>query len=230
MKPERAAAALRQTSLFGELDDGAVRRISERAIARTYRKNDLIFHEGDAGESLFVVAEGLVKVYVTSGDGGEMVLATLTEGDIFGELAVISGARRSASARALQPTTLLALTRATFTELVRDEPSLVTALFELMGKLLRRMLMQASDLVFLDLPGRVAKLLLEAAEEKGEPGDDGIAVDLGVSQTDLAAMVGGSRPSVNQILRQFEERGYLTIDGKKVVIRDMELLKRRAAT
>jgi CRP/FNR family transcriptional regulator, cyclic AMP receptor protein len=228
MRGDRIAAVLAETSLFSGLDDGARRALTPEFIPRTYRKGDLVFSQGDQGESLFIVAEGLVKLSLVSLEGAEMVLATIRPPSVFGELALLDGGPRTASARALQATTLLALTRPSFIRVLLDNPRLADALHRSLGAIIRRTLQQASDLVFLDLPGRVAKLLLALAGEQGQEVEGGIRLDLDVTQTTLAGMVGGSRPSVNQCLRSFQERGLLELSGREILIRDLEGLRRRA--
>ena len=228
MRSDRIAAVLAETSLFSDLDDGARRALAPEIVPRAYRKGDLIFSQGDRGESLFIVAEGLVKLSLTSVEGAEMVLATLRPPSVFGELALLDGGARTASARALQETTLLALTRPSFMRLLLDNPRLADALHRSLGTIIRRTLQQASDLVFLDLPGRLAKLLLALAQEEGKEIEGGVRLDLDVTQTTLAGMVGGSRPSVNQALRAFQERGLLELRGREILIRDIERLRRRA--
>ncbi|HEX2050978.1 MAG TPA: Crp/Fnr family transcriptional regulator [Actinomycetota bacterium] len=228
MNADQGIDVLAATQLFGRLDRAQLRHVWDRVVVRTYRKGDVMFHQGDPGESLYVVARGLVNVYVGSEAGDEMVLASLRPPEMLGELAVIDGGPRSASARAIEPTTVLALTRTRFMELVRGNPAIADALHESLGALLRRVLQHASDLVFLDLAGRVAKLLVTLADERGETADDGIVLDLHLSQTHLAGMVGGSRPSVNQILRAFQERGYLEMRGRTIVVKRPDALRRRA--
>ncbi len=228
MRSDRIAAVLAETSLFSDLDDGARRTLAPEIVPRSYWKGDLIFSQGDRGESLFIVAEGLVKLSLTSVEGAEMVLATLRPPSVFGELALLDGGARTASARALQATTLLALTRPSFMRLLLDNPRLADALHRSLGTIIRRTLQQASDLVFLDLPTRLAKLLLALAQEEGKEIEGGVRLDLDVTQTTLAGMVGGSRPSVNQALRAFQERGLLELRGREILIRDIERLRRRA--
>jgi CRP/FNR family transcriptional regulator, cyclic AMP receptor protein len=228
MNAERAAELVGRARLFGDLDRGARLRLGERAVERSYRRGQLIFGEGDPGDSLFVVTEGLVKVFVTSEDGDEMVLVTLRSGDTFGELALIDGGVRSASAEALEPTKVMVLTRPTLLQIMADQPGLAESLLRALGTVLRRLTEQAADLVFLDLHGRVAKLLVALGDERGRARDDAVELDLHMTQTDLAAMVGGSRQSVNQILRSFERRGYLEFHGRTVVIKRSEELRRRA--
>jgi CRP/FNR family transcriptional regulator, cyclic AMP receptor protein len=228
MRGDKAAQLLRRTSLFGELSGDALLLLGERAVERSYRRGQLIFTQGDLGDSLFVVVEGLIKVFVTSDEGDEMVLVTLRPPETFGEIALVEGGRRSASAETLEPTTALALTRSTLLEVAAEHPALTESLLRAVGAVVRRLTEQASDLVFLDLNGRVAKLLLALAQDRGGSQGDEITLDLHVTQTDLAAMVGGSRQSVNQILRSFERRGYVEIQGRHMTLREVDLLRRRA--
>lgn len=230
MDHEQAAELLAKTQIFGEIDEDSIRKLAERATLRTYAKGQLIFHQGDLAGSLFVMKEGLVKVFVTSEDGDEMVLVTLRPPDTFGELALLDGSDRSASAEALEPTTVVEVNRTTFLDIVRSTPHMMEALLVSMGAVLRRLTEQAADLVFLDLHGRVAKLLMTMADEHGNANDDGIELDVKLTQTDIAAMVGGSRQSINQILRSFEERGYVELRGKTMLVKQPDRLRHRAGS
>jgi CRP/FNR family transcriptional regulator, cyclic AMP receptor protein len=228
MKLETIATHLAATRLFGELDPAALSSLAERAVERTYKKGQLLVYQGDSGDSLFVIIEGLVKVMVTSEEGEEMVLVTLRPSDTFGELSLVDGGPRSASAEAVEPTRVLIITRAILLELLGDHPSLTDSLLRSLGSLARRLTEQAADLVFLDIHGRMAKLLLSMADERGKQTEGGVVLDLNLTQADLAAMVGGSRQSVNQTLRSFESRGYLEIEGRSITLRKPDELRRRA--
>lgn len=228
MNADQAARFLGATELFEGLDPTTLKHVAERCIDRTYKKGQLIFHQGDPGASLFLVVEGLVKVLVPSVEGGEMVLVTIAPPQTFGEIALVDGGPRSASAEAVEDTRVIALARPTMLELLSEHPELTDALLASLGKIIRRLTEQTSDLVFLDLHGRVAKLLMNFAQERGETTAEGIVLDLHLTQTDLASMVGGSRQSVNQILRSFEGRGYLEVTGRTIVLKQPEALRRRA--
>jgi CRP/FNR family transcriptional regulator, cyclic AMP receptor protein len=229
MRADRAIQALGETRLFRGMEPNALAKLGEHATTRTYRKGQLIFYEGDPGTSLFIVLDGLVKVFVTSEEGESMLLATLRPPDVFGELALLDGEPRSASAEALKDTQVLELGRQAFLDVLHKEPSFTEGLLATLGGLIRRLTEQTADLVFLDLHGRVAKLLLNVADERGVDVTDGIELDLDLTQGELASMVGGSRQSVNQVLKFFERRDYVTLDGRKVVIKDKGSLLRRAS-
>lgn len=228
MRPDEAATLLRRTELFGHVGDDGLLRIAERSTTRRYKKGHLVFRQGDPGHCLFVLVDGLVKVVVTSEQGEEMVLVTLEPPATFGELAVIDGRPRSASVEVIEPATVLSLERSTLLELIDRQPAVREGLLRSLGGLLRRLTDQASDFVFLDLQGRVAKLLVRLAESQPGGGSGETVLDLRLTQGDLAHMVGGSRQRVNQILRSLEDRGYLELRSRKILVKDLEHLRRRA--
>jgi CRP-like cAMP-binding protein len=226
--PPDTAALLATTLLFGAMERNALQRRAERAVRRPCRRGEVIFREGDPGEALLVVIDGLVKVYVTSPAGDEMLLVTLGPSSVFGELPLVDGGARSASAAAVETTTLLSITRAALLDSLSADARLADGLLRSLGSMVRRLTDQAADLVFLDLHGRVAKLLLGLAEGQGSPAGSPQTLDLHLTQTELASMVGGSRQSVNQVLRSFDRLGLVHLDGRHIVIREPERLRRRA--
>ncbi len=222
------ATLLSNTRLIGTMTTDALQRLSDKAVERSYRRGEVIFRESDPGDALCVVVKGLVKIYLTSAEGDEMLLVTLGPSAVFGELPMVDGGLRSASAAAVEASTVLTLTRTALLDALSSSPELVDGLLRSMGSMVRRLTDQAADLVFLDLHGRVAKLLLGLAEERGTTDAAGLALDLRLTQTDLANMVGGSRQSVNQVLHSFERRGFVELDGRRIVIKKPDLLLRRA--
>ena len=228
MRTEASVELLRRTRLFAGLSEPTLRALAERALERSFPRHSRLFYQGDPGTGLFVVASGMVKVVVTSEDGEEMVLVTLGPGDALGELSVVDGGPRSASAEALEPTVALMITRPVLLDLATRDRALTEALLHTLGGLLRRLTEQASDLVFLDLPGRMAKLLVGLAAERGLETPEGVELDANLTQSDLAGMVGASRQSVNQLLQGFARRGYLQVRGRRIVVHRLDLLRRRA--
>lgn len=221
-------SALAETQLFHDLDEKSIQLLSERLVARAFPKGQIIFHQGDPGDALFVLVDGLVKVTVTSPKGDQMLLITLDAPATFGELALIDGQPRSASVEAVERTEVLILGRDVWSQLVDDQPSFTEALLSSMARMVRRLTDQASDFAFLDLHGRVAKLLVRYADEGGQVTPGGVMLDLHLTQSDIARMVGGSRQSVNQILRSLEERGYLEIQNRKILLVEPDRLRQRA--
>ncbi len=217
---------LRSAAIFAELPDDALARLAARCVRRTYGRNQFLWYQGDDGAHLIVVASGLVKVVLGSPQGGEVVLTTLGPGEISGELAVLDGSPRSASVVAAEPTTVLLLTRATVLDMLNRYPSVLDALLRSLGNLIRRITEQAGDFVFLDLGGRVAKLLLHLAEAHGA---SSTVLDLRLTQSDLAAMVGATRPAVNRVLQHLAGRGVIEVDGQRIVLVNLAELRRRAS-
>ena len=222
------ASLLANSALFADLEPTALDFLAERATRVEFERGRTIFRQGDEGDTLYVIADGMVKVWVSSGEGGEMVLATLRAPDAFGELSAVDGRPRSASATTLEPTTLVALDRATLLDAVHRHPGVADGMMRGLGGLARRITEQTSDLVFLDLAGRLAKTLATLADRDGSVEGDTVVLALPLTQTELAEMVGGSRQSVNHILKTFEARGFLEVrGGREVVISDLEALRRR---
>ena len=155
-----------------------------------------------------------------------MGLVTLRPPETFGELAAIDGRPRSASAEALEPATVLVLDRDVLLGMLAHHPELMQGILSSMSAVIRRLTGQTADLVFLDLPGRVAKLLMTLADRGGP--EPGAVVDLKMTQSELGGMVGASRQAVNHALHEFERRGYLELQGKKVVLKRPDALRRRA--
>lgn len=213
--------------MFGPLEPSDLEDLASAALQRTYTRGQYLCTQGDTGDQLFVIAEGLVKVVFATEQGEEMVLATLRPPEVFGELAVLDRALRSASVLAVEPTLVLTLSRPRLLEAMRRSPPLVDAILATLGRLVRRLTDQAGDLAFLDLGGRLAKLLLRLGSEHGVTRGDAV-LDLPFTQSDLAAMIGASRPAVNRVLHVFVDRGFLEINGQTIVLRDLEGLRRRA--
>ena len=218
------ASLLAKVEPFGELDEGTRLVVAGRAGRRVVERGQVICWQGEPGESMFVLLEGAVKLVVRSKDGGLVELARHEPPASFGELALLDGGPRSASAEAVERSTLLVVTRAELVRLLRSEEQVAEALLRSLGRMVRRTTDQVTDLAFLSLPGRVAAKLLELAGPAGQ----GAARTRRLTQLELATMVGGARQSVNQALKSLEARGYIRVAGRAVEILDPEQLQRLA--
>jgi CRP/FNR family cyclic AMP-dependent transcriptional regulator len=227
MPNDFAIEALGRCPLFSGLGTESRQAIAQSLRMRKFRRGEVLFHEGDPGDSLFIVAAGAVKVVVPSDDGDEAILATLRRGDFLGELALLDGAPRSASAIALEATEALTLPRARFNTLVATEPAIRDALLSSLAAELRRLTAHVAELHFLDLTGRLAAILARLAQEHGTRDADGsIRLDAPLTQSDVAAMIGATRQSVNKLLGEFVAEGLLRLDHETLVIPDLEALVR----
>jgi CRP-like cAMP-binding protein len=229
LQAEFAVEALGRCRLFAGLCPEALEAIARSLRIRRFRRGEVLFHEGDPGDALFIVASGAVKVVVPSEEGEEAILVTLKRGDFLGELALLDGAPRSASAIALEATDALTLPRDQFRALADAEPAIRSALLEAMARELRRLTKHVAELHFLDLTGRLAARLVRLAEEHGERLPDGsVRLDAPLTQSDLAAMIGATRQSVNKLLGEFEEEGLLRLERDSIVVADVPALARAA--
>jgi len=208
--------------LFAGLDPEARAALAATATLRSYRRGQVLFLEDDPGDALLVLRSGAVSVFRTAPSGERAMLAVLRPPEVLGEVSLLDGAPRSASAEALEDTSALALSRQAFLGLVHAHPRILDAVLRSFGALVRRLTEQTADHVFLDLPGRVAKALVRLAAAGGPVAE----VDL--TQTQLAEMAGGSRQSVNQAIGTFAARGWLHTEGRRIVVTDLAALRRRA--
>lgn len=207
---------------FGGLEPAALERLAASMRSRRFRRGEVIFHIGDPGDALFVIVSGDVKISLPSETGDEAILATLRPGDVFGELALLDGAPRSASATALGPTETVVLPRDRFRELLAMEAGFRDALLASIAGELRRLTRHVEELHFLDITGRLAARLVRLAEEAGTPLPDGdIQLRANLTQADLAAMVGCTRQSVNKLLGQFTDDGLVRLERDGIVITDL---------
>jgi CRP-like cAMP-binding protein len=213
---------LRQTSLLRSVPGEDLKAVVAASRLRAFRRGQVVFTTGDPGDTLIVVISGRVKVEVRSADGGELTLAIIEPGGVFGELSVADGGSRSADAETLEACELLFVPGETIHGICARVPSAAQALMSSVAASLRRLTEAASDLVFLDLPRRLAKVLLSRAQ-----GDDG-TIRLSLSQQELAHQVGGTRQSVNAALRGFERRGWIEVHDRAVTLTQPAALRRFA--
>ena len=226
---ERAAiVALRGCPLFAPCPEGVLADVGRRLRHRHFRRNEVIFHQGDPGDALHVITDGAVKILLPSAEGDEAIIATLQPGDFFGELALLDGRPRSATATTVEPTETLSLPRDVFHELLDKHPELRDALFAALATLLRRITKHVEELHFLDLAGRLAARLSELARQ-AQPGvTRAIELDWPYTQSDLAAMIGGTRQSVNRLLADLIDDGVVRLEHERLLIADLDALDRRA--
>lgn len=226
---EFARRALGRCILFAGLEPGQIDVVATGLRTRRFRRGEVLFHQGDPGDSLFVIAAGSVKVVLPSESGDEAILSTLRPGGFLGELALLDGAPRSATVVALERTETLILPRARFRALVAAEPALRDALLAGLAGELRRLTEHVGELHFLDLTGRLAASLARLAHEHGVLQPDGsLRLDARLTQADLAAMVGSTRQSVNKLLGTFAEDGLIQLDRDALVVARLDDLERMA--
>ena len=219
---------LRQAPLFSGLDDEAAQSLGSSMNEIRLVRGEVLFREGDTGDRLYVVTEGKIKLGRTSADGRENLLAILGPGQMFGELSLFDPGPRSATATAVTDATLKSLSHDELSVWLDTRPDVARGLLNQLAGRLRRANDVVADLVFSDVPGRVAKALLDLSRRFGRSADDGIHVHHDLTQEELAQLVGASRETVNKALADFAMRGWLRLEPRSVVLMDVERLQRRA--
>ncbi|HLP41829.1 MAG TPA: Crp/Fnr family transcriptional regulator [Fibrobacteria bacterium] len=222
---------LKGVDLFSSLDDDQLDTISQMGIEKPYRKGDIILMEDDqSNQSFFLIVKGEVKVVLTAEDGREAILASLKEGDFFGEMALLDGEPRSATVRAVEDSRLFTIRREDFLAAIRKQPDLALTLLGEMSLRLRKSNRQISSLALMSVYGRVATTLLQLMEERGirtrtKDGKSIIVVKDRPTQQFMADMSGTTRETVSRVLNYFQKKGYIVLDGKDLLILQEEELK-----
>jgi CRP/FNR family cyclic AMP-dependent transcriptional regulator len=219
---------LREAPLFRELDDEAAGALRASLTEARLRRGEVLFREGDSGDKLFIVTEGKVKLGKSSSDGRENLLAILGPGQMFGELSLFDPGPRSATVTAVTDCVMQSLSHDELLKWLTGRPAVARGLLAQLGSRLRKANDVVADLVFSDVPGRVAKALLDLASRFGRTADDGVHVHHDLTQEELAQLVGASRETVNKALADFASRGWLRLEPRSVVILDSDRLRRRA--
>ena len=214
--------ALGSVSYFAGLDTDALSRVAAGVRSRRFRRGEVIFHAGDPGDALFILLSGEVKISLPSEAGEEAILVRLRPGDVFGELALLDGAPRSATATALSAAETVVLPRDRFRELIAREPAVRDALLAALAAELRRLTTHVEELHFLDITGRLAACLVRLAADGTTQPDGAVRLRTSLTQGDLASMVGSTRQSVNKLLGQFAADGYLRLERDAIVLTDLE--------
>lgn len=219
---------LRSALLFRELDDEAAAALRASMVEVKLARGEVLFHEGDNGDQIYVVVDGKIKLGRTAADGRENLLAVLGPGQMFGELSLFDPGPRSATASAITETTLLGLAHKDLLPWLTGRPEVARNLLSQLAQRLRRSNDTLADLVFSDVPGRVAKQLLDLSERFGIPSAEGLRVVHDLTQEELAQLVGASRETVNKALADFVARSWIRLESRSVVLTDIERLRRRA--
>ncbi len=210
---------LKSVPLFFRLGEASLDAILRLTRRRRFRKDEVIFHEKEAGDSLFVILHGRVKVAIFGDDGKEVTLSILSEGDFFGEMALLDQEPRSATIIAEEDCELLSLQRDDFTRALEQDPGMSTSLIQVLASRLRKANHQISTLALLDVYGRVARVIQELAEEEGKRLKDGRVVVRRPTHMDIAHRIGSSRETVTRMMRDLEANGHIETQGREIFLR-----------
>jgi CRP-like cAMP-binding protein len=209
--------------LFSGLQRDELQRFADLTRERSYPKGSVILFQDDPGDSLFVLRSGRVKVVLIGEDGREVILGVLEPGAHFGELALIDDQPRSAHVIAMEDANLLILRREDFRRRVEANPSVAWALLTELSRRLRRADVKIGGLVLLDVPGRIARLLLDLADEAGND-----MIEKPLTHQTIAQMIGASRETVSRAMKEFQDSGLITVERRKIAVGDREALEKRS--
>ena len=220
-------ATLARVKLFADLAAEDLVALAADLQRRRYGKGQFIFQQGDPGLCLYLVESGKVKIASFSSEGKGLVLNLLGPGNFFGELALLDGEPRSADAVAQEPCQLLLLQRDDFMHFLEARPHVAIKLLATVSRRLRHTTQQAEDIIFFDLPARLARVLLELAEAERTSTEGEWVIASRPTQAELAEMVGATRESINKWLGVFEDQGLLRRERNQLVILQPEALRKR---
>ncbi len=219
---------MRKAPLFAALDDETVQALQATMSKVHLDRGEVLFREGQRGDRLYVITAGKIKLGRTSSDGRENLLSIQGPGEMFGELSLFDPGPRTATATAVAESELIGLGNDQLYEFLDQRPAVSITLLAALARRLRRTNDSLSDLVFTDVPGRVAKALLDLSSRFGRLTDEGTLVAHDLTQEELAQLVGASRETVNKALADFATRGWLKLEARAVMLLDLERLQRRS--
>ena len=220
---------LAQTGLFSSAPREMLAGLAARASTIELAANEMLFMKGDSGERLYIVASGFIRIGAMSPEGREVSYGVLGPGAVLGEIAVIDGGKRSADAKATEPTTLLSLDRRDVLAFLHDHPGQALELLKIICGRLRSADEMLDDVVFLSLPNRLAKHLLTLEEIVGSNDRSRGKREIRLSQQVLAEHLGISRESVNKVLSKWEEAGIVSLGRGRIVLERAEKLREIAS-
>lgn len=219
---------LARAGIFQGVDPTAVAALIRDMEAVKFRRGTTIFDEGEPGDRLYIITSGKVKLARHAPDGRENLLSVMGPSDMFGELSIFDPGPRTSSAVCVTEVTAATMDSHLLKHWIDNHPEISQQLLRVLARRLRRTNASLADLIFTDVPGRVAKTLLQLANRFGKQEGGALRVNHDLTQEEIAQLVGASRETVNKALATFAQRGWIRLEGKSVLIVDTEHLARRA--
>lgn len=227
---DNVPAVLRKTQLFASLTEDEIQALARRTTKKRLQRGELLFGEGDPCAGLFLVASGKIRIYKLSPAGREQVLAIEGPGSSFAELPVFDGGNYPAAAAASEDAELLFISRKDFQNFCHEHPDVALKVIAVVGARLRRLVGIIEELSFTTVRQRLIVLILQLAEREGKRLKEGIHLDLKKSHQDLAAELGTVRELVSRNLSRLQAEGYLEVEGRRLVVKDIAGLKRELSS
>jgi len=219
--------ALKQVPLFSDLTDGELDILSEVVQVKNFDKSETIIHRYDEGDSFFAMISGKVKVVLTDDEGKEFIVKILQPAEFFGEISLLDGEPRSASVVAIEPTEAMVLHREDFLDQLKKHPEVAIKVMKVLGRRLRHSNENIESLVFLDVCGRLARILLDMANDTGTETEEGIEIKVEQRRAEMASLVGTTRETLTRALKTLETMGYIVVKRNSFVITSTHGLRSR---
>ncbi len=213
---------LKQVPIFSDLDEESLTKVANSGVLQSFKKDSVILSEEDAGNALFVIAAGKVKVVRSDSADKEVILAILNDSDFFGEMALLDGLNRSANVIAMEDSKIFIIQRNDFLDLLRKFPDVSIALLQELSTRLRASSMKIKALSLKDAEGKVATVLLQLADDLGRIKNGVVEIEKLPFQHELANMAGTSRETISRTLHSFAKKGLVELEGSKLRIIDYE--------
>ncbi len=221
------AIRLARIPIFSGFKPAELDELAKLLRAQKVGKGDVVFRKGSEGSALYFIESGAIKIILPSVLGDERIVAVFSDGDFFGEMALLDGMPRSADAIATEPTHLFALNRSDFLRFLKKNETVMVRLLSTLSRRLRKTDELLRDASFLNIPARLAKKLLELGEVFGQPGDNTIEIKTNFSQKELADMIGATRESINKELRVLREKKLISLTENSIIVHNVKRLRRR---
>ncbi|CDP86177.1 MULTISPECIES: cAMP-activated global transcriptional regulator CRP [Mycolicibacterium] len=219
---------LARAGIFQGVSPDAVAALVRQLEPVTFRRTEVVFTEGEPGDTLYIITAGKVKIGRKSVDGRDSLITLMGPSDMFGELAIFDPGPRTSTVTALTEVKAVVMSRTVLRSWIADRPEIAEQLLRVLARRLRRTNDNLSDLIFTDVPGRVAKQLLYLAQRFGSRDGTALRVDHELTQEEIAQLVGSSRETVNKALSDFAQRGWIRVQGRSILIDNAERLAKRA--
>lgn len=224
-RANRPLDILQRIPFFAQLAPAELEALAQAVVVARYRKNQVLFVEGEPSHSLYFICAGRVKVYRVSPDGREQILHLLDDGDPISVVPFFDGDPYPANAEVLTDSEIAFIRFEDFERIARANPGILLQMLRVLARRLRRAQEEIASLALKSVAGRMAARLLDLAERQGELVDDGIQIDLQLSRQELGHLIGASRETVTRVLHQFQREDAIRLDGSRIVIRKPLLLQ-----
>ena len=216
---------LASSQLFRNISPSDLENLAKYSKLKTYKNREIVCRRGDFGTQMFLIASGRVTLHTDSDEGKELGFGFLNRGDVFGEIALLDGGVRTATVKAIESTSLLVIEKRDFLPFLEKNPKVAIQLLSTMARRLRTTDEHFEDIFFRNLPGRLAKKFIGLAEDYGNETDNGIEIDLKLSQGEIGKLTGATRESINKQMRAWEADGLIDCTKGFITIKEMDKLE-----